>query len=302
MKRHLFFLTLFGVMLCPGYLISTGGYYIVGNNGDTALLPVSPLCENRASRELTEQHVKNRKELSPDRFSLLSWNSYKGAKPGWLEQFTSLSLKSDLITLQEGYLNDSLAETLNEKSYSWDIASAFTLDTIPTGVLTASNVKPASICATWDNEPILTLPKTAMITEYRIQNRTETLLLVNVHMVNFTLGTGSFSAQLNKIEQIIQQHSGPVILAGDFNTWSQTRLALLQELTSRTDLRPISFESDFRSRFFGNAVDHIYSRELMVLEAHTLETDSSDHNPLMATFAYPQPLVATNDSAVSPSL
>lgn len=40
----------------------------------------------------------------------------------------------------------------------------------------------------------------------------------------------------------------------------------------------------------------------MVLEAHTLETDSSDHNPLMATFAYPQPLVATNDSAVSPSL
>ncbi len=302
MKRSLFLITLFSALLFPGYLISTGGYYTVGNNGDAVLKANSALCENIVSREATVEEPLARKELNPDKITLLSWNSYKGSIPGWLDNFARLLQDADLITLQEGYMTDSLVETLDANDYSWDIASAFTLDTMPTGVLTASKATPSALCATWDKEPILSLPKTAMTTEYRIKNRPDTLMLVNIHMVNFTLGTKSFANQLEKIEKIILQHRGPVILAGDFNTWSEARLTLLQNLTARTGLTQLSFTADHRTQFFGKVLDHIYSRGLRIIETHTVESEYSDHNPLLATFAYPQPQIATDDSAHSTSM
>lgn len=299
MKRALFSCILLAVILFPGYLISTGGNSIIGNNSNSALTPSSNICENTNAREMLATNSVSSRELDPERINLLSWNSHKGAKPGWLENFVSLAQDADLIALQEGHLTERLVDTLDSNQYSWDIASAFTLNNMPTGVLTASKANPSNICATWDKEPLLSIPKTAMITEYPVKERPDTLLLVNVHMINFTLGTSDFSAQLDKIEKILRQHNGPVIFAGDFNTWSEARIELLQQLADKTQLKPVDFQTDNRSQFFGRVVDHIYSRGLNVLETHSVESEFSDHNPLMATFSYPPASLASDDSVDS---
>lgn len=43
------------------------------------------------------------------------------------------------------------------------------------------------------------------------------LMVVNIHAVNFSLGVDVYSKQLLPIGDQIAHHSGPVIMAGDFN-------------------------------------------------------------------------------------
>ena len=43
------------------------------------------------------------------------------------------------------------------------------------------------------------------------------LMVVNIHAVNFSLGVDVYSKQLLPIGDQIAHHSGPIIMAGDFN-------------------------------------------------------------------------------------
>jgi endonuclease/exonuclease/phosphatase (EEP) superfamily protein YafD len=45
-------------------------------------------------------------------------------------------------------------------------------------------------------------------------------------------------------------------------------------------LEPVRFPVDSRTRFLGQAVDHIYIKNLAVTEAAAYESDASDHNPM----------------------
>lgn len=65
-------------------------------------------------------------------------------------------------------------------------------------------------------EPILRLAKSALVTVYPLPD-TRLLMVVNIHAVNFSLGVDVYSKQLLPIGDQIAHHSGPVIMAGDFN-------------------------------------------------------------------------------------
>lgn len=287
-------MTLCAALLFPGYLISTGGNYTVGNNGGIVPHTDYRICENIGFNTPAAWNNVNSNELDPTKITLLNWNSFKGSKEGWIDNFSILIKEIDLITLQEGYLTDTLTSNLISHQFSWDLASAFSINTVSSGVLTASKASPATLCALWDNEPLFSVPKTSMITEYVVKDRPDKLLVVNVHMINFSFGTKHFSEQLGKIEKIILQHRGPVIMAGDFNTWSKSRFNLLEDLAMNTGLTQTGFNSDYRSRFFGKVVDHIYTRGLQVNQADSYETEFSDHNPMIATFSYPPTRVHSN--------
>ena len=79
---------------------------------------------------------------------------------------------------------------------------------------------------------------------------------------------------------LISRHQGPIILAGDFNTWNGGRLALIDELTQQAGLQEVQFNPDQRMRFLDNPLDHIFVRGFKINRALTMETDASDHNPL----------------------
>jgi endonuclease/exonuclease/phosphatase (EEP) superfamily protein YafD len=67
------------------------------------------------------------------------------------------------------------------------------------------------------------------------------LMVVNIHAVNFSLGVDVYSKQLLPIGDQIAHHSGPVIMAGDFNAWSRPRMNALYRFAREMSLREVRF-------------------------------------------------------------
>jgi len=218
---------------------------------------------------------------------VLSWNLHKNADPGWDADLARFAAGSDLLLIQEAALTAALRRVLADAGYDWLLASAFAFDGRETGVLNAARVRPASACTQRFFEPLLTVPKAAVITRYALHGSDGTLAVANVHSVNFTLGLGEYRAQLEAIATELADHRGPVIVAGDFNTWTAARLAVVNDVTRRMGLVPVLPPVDTRSRFFGQQVDYVFVRGLEVVNVEAPEVGSSDHNPVLATLRLP---------------
>ena len=72
--------------------------------------------------------------------------------------------------------------------------------------MTASRVAPASACVQRTMEPLLSLPKSTLISRFRLEGSTDTLLVGNIHAVNFTLGTEAFRSQLGRLASMLDEH------------------------------------------------------------------------------------------------
>ena len=222
--------------------------------------------------------------LDPHGFTLVNWNTYKGRKNGWDQDLTRLILPSDIVLLQEGNLTPRLLELLREHDFNLDLAAAFTWNNAETGVLTASRIKPDFLCSFREKEPISTVPKTVLITRYPLAGTDTSLLVANVHMINFTIDLAAYRRQLEQTGEILARHQGPVILSGDLNTWNNKRMAAVADLAAKLNMQPVGFADDQRSNFLGQPVDHIYYRGLVPVTSTTARVTSSDHNPMQVTF------------------
>ena len=96
-----------------------------------------------------------------------------------------------------------------------------------------------------------------------------------------------YKQQLTQLAKLTRKYQGPVILAGDFNTWGDKRRVLLESIMARYQLQPVSFEPDERTRVAGLPLDHLFYRGLSVTQAEAVTSDGSDHNPLRVGFHYP---------------
>ena len=143
-------------------------------------------------------------------------------------------------------------------------------------------------CPLREREPILRLPKSALVTVYPLPNA-RLLMVVNIHAVNFSLGVDVYSKQLLPIGDQIAHHSGPVIMAGDFNAWSRPRMNALYRFAREMSLREVRFSDDQRRRAFGRPLDFVFYRGLSVHDASVLVTRASDHNPLLVEFSPGKP-------------
>ena len=132
-------------------------------------------------------------------------------------------------------------------------------------------------------EPWLRLPKSALFARYQLSNGQE-LAVVNLHGVNFTVGVEEYEEQMAKLERALATHSGPMILAGDFNSWRQARLDIVEAMTGRLALHEVKLGNDQRIKILGQPLDHMYYRGLALIQAEAPLTDASDHNPIIASF------------------
>lgn len=228
--------------------------------------------------------IVEEKNLLSDEFSLLSWNIYKGRKKGWTDDLLRFSENADLIVIQEARLNDALKPVLNAGRFDWNHVVAFKLNRVEAGVLTASKITPVSSRVVSEEEPLTGIPKTALISLFPVSSTGNMLMLINIHAVNLSPGTSSFRKQWMSLHDTAAGHSGPMIVAGDFNTWSDERMAIVERLLQDLGLEPVLFESDQRALFVGRIVDHIYFRGLSASKATVVPVSSSDHNPLFVTF------------------
>lgn len=215
---------------------------------------------------------------------VLSWNIQKGSNAGWAKDLVSVSRDIDLVFIQEASLQAKIPSVIPAGLHSV-FAAGYSTATLETGVMTLSSESSSSSCMLTSIEPWLGTAKATSITEFPLQGREDRLLAINLHAVNFDLGLQSLQMQLGALTDVLLNHPGPVILAGDLNTWSDTRQAFVDNFMGEHGLRPVTFEPDLRTTAFGNALDHIYVRGLRTEDAQVIPVSTSDHNPLRVRLA-----------------
>ena len=224
---------------------------------------------------------QNAAELDSARIRLVSWNVKKGSIPRWHEDFSALAADRDLVLVQEAVWHPD--SSFN--NHHWAFAPGYRNGKLLSGVMTYSKSKPIGHCNLTSWEPWLGTPKATNITEYGLTNTDQTVLVVNMHAINFTLGVADFRQQFEQLRPVMETHSGPIIFSGDFNTWRKKRAEILSAFAEDFDLKAVDFAEDHRKVFFGQALDHVYVRGLHIGRSETQQLKSSDHNPILVEFS-----------------
>jgi endonuclease/exonuclease/phosphatase (EEP) superfamily protein YafD len=226
---------------------------------------------------------------------LLVWNIHKQGDAGWERDLSGFAAASDVMLLQETVLQPPLRDILDDSGLRWVMASSFLLGADDNGVLTATRIAPIATCTQRAVEPLIRIPKSAVIswlpiTGTRTDTRTgsrETLAIANVHSINFELALDAYRSQLEALADALAGHRGPIIFAGDFNTWNDARDEVVAEIAARLGLTELNLRVDQRAVFFGRHLDHIFIRGLQLIDVGAIPVTSSDHNPLAATLRIP---------------
>ncbi|MEM9056430.1 MAG: endonuclease/exonuclease/phosphatase family protein [Pseudomonadota bacterium] len=224
--------------------------------------------------------------LPTDDLRLTTWNVYKGAVSGWQGELGALASPNGVFLMQEALVGDDLMHALGAEQ-RWHFSPGYQTAAGSTGVLTTAAVNAIERCVLHHREPWLRSPKASLVTRYRLEGTSATLLVANVHAINFTFGTRAYARQLNDIVALLEAHEGPMIFAGDFNTWSRRRQRVLDGALAGLGLTPVAYKASRLKRAFGNPLDHVYYRGLNLREARAYPTSASDHSRLTASFAMP---------------
>ncbi len=289
MIKLTFHTTLFVLLILSSCVTMPHEHLTVSQRGNIISSHDKSDCDINQYEDIFKSAPTQKPELDSKGFKVLNWNVLRGEKEEWKEDFNQLIKSKDILTIQEARLTDDMRELLKNGHYNWDISIAFKYWGAEVGVLTASRVEPYFTCTFRTKEPLISLPKTAMITLYHLSNTDKPLIVVNIHSINFTLGTESFYGQLEKVDKLLSQHNGPVIFSGDLNTWSKKRMAILKDFSIRLGLKAVKFTKHHRVKYFGRDIDHIYYRQLTVIDARVIKVNSSDHNPMLVSFMLEEP-------------
>ena len=230
-------------------------------------------------------------ELDPNSIKVLVWNLLKAERKDWSKDFTKLAEKKDLLFLQEGYLNPVMESTFDQMyPFRFDFGVSFLYNKdnyTPTGSVLGSKVTPIStgVMRSRDLEPFIKTPKMITYGVYPIADSSKELLALTIHGVNFTT-TKAFKNQINDAIKLIDQHDGPVVFAGDFNTRNQERMKFLRSKMFARDFKEVTFWNDKRKSFLGVPLDHAFAKGMLVRDSRVVvDVKSSDHKALEIEFA-----------------
>jgi len=225
----------------------------------------------------------------PDTFSLLSWNVHKEmGRAAFDKTFRALleTATPELILLQEAKLDT------NTPGYfpGYNVSAAINIDLRyrQFGVLTAAKSPFHDTVGLKTNrrEMHFATRKSLLITTHPFEDGSE-LTAVNLHAINFVSST-VFVEEIDRLRTLLQSRGGPLVVTGDFNTWSRKRMEYLGEFAHSIDLIPAAFINDHHiKQRFSKPLDHLYYRGLTLIAAEAVDTAKvSDHNPILATFRH----------------
>jgi endonuclease/exonuclease/phosphatase (EEP) superfamily protein YafD len=224
----------------------------------------------------------------------LIWNIKKAELKNWKKEFINFGKGKDLFLVQEAYETDVFISTLNAfEGFEWNLGASFLYrkyGDAATGTMVASQVEPTEVLVKHspDFEPIAGTPKSATFVKYPISGKAEELLVISVHGINFETN-GAFKRHMCQIKRVIEKHVGPVLLAGDFNTWNDSRTSHLSSVASDLGLIEAPYKNgEARMSFAGHFLDHIFTRGLVVNSAEVMaDSVGSDHKPFLLDFSIP---------------
>ncbi len=230
--------------------------------------------------------------------NLLVWNIHKADDIQWFTDIKNLIANKDFSLFQEAVYPQTMVDFFSELGrFEWAMATSYRLinkDLSGTGVTTASKIKSLhqDVLSTISTEPVVSTPKISLYTTYAIniagKKSEKELLVANIHAINF-VSNFTYFIELLRIEKRLAQHKGPIILAGDFNTWSESRIKYLNKMAERRGLTAVPFTETERRITMGHPLDHVYYRDLKMISKEDLSyITSSDHIPLSVQFQLEQ--------------
>lgn len=246
-----------------------------------ALADSSSLCQTSQNQiSFAAERVAPR---SANEFSMITWNAHKLADSQFLPDLLNLSQSADLILVQEAMHYGSLQSLF---SYNFQMGFSFhksfcNKEDQATGVMTASRypLESSRTLVSTDTEPFTFTPKVSGYSAIHIPE-IGLVHVINTHGLNFNTGS-KFVRQINEIAAFIRQLQGPVIWAGDFNTWIGMRKNHLNARAAELGLQHLTPANDHRRL----KLDHIYVRGLRLKQVELLnDYHSSDHTPMRAVF------------------
>lgn len=238
----------------------------------------SALCETNAEEKLVQffQSVTPRQEKA---IEVLTWNVYKFKKENSFSDLVSLANKSDIAFVQEAVHSQNFQDNAAKSvSMDWTFFKSFCRDYGATGVQTGSRFPQTQVEAVLAPglEPIVNTPKVTGFSTVEIQGAK--VLLINVHGMNANKGL-DFEKHMDQIHEVAKEFQGPIIWAGDFNTWNPVRTAYLNAKAKALNMTMLKPEVDNRKL----KLDHIIVRGFKAKSVTILENFvSSDHFPVRA--------------------
>lgn len=233
-------------------------------------------CQQQLEKSQIQTYAKH--YILPKQLTLLSWNIYKAQNQGLYKDLKALNQQADIVLLQEAIE----AEQLKNLKPFWRFSKGYKSGDMQSGVMTLSRWPATVHCTLTDIEPWLRSPKATNIVQYALADQRQ-LLSINLHGINFTLGTEEFNQQLQNTAALMQNHTGPIIFAGDLNAWSDDRQALVVTTLSALGLSEAVYLNDKRTKAFGLALDQVWARGVTIETTQVSEVSTSDHNPILAT-------------------
>ncbi|MEZ9163859.1 endonuclease/exonuclease/phosphatase family protein [Shewanella sp. 10N.286.55.A9] len=270
----LLFIIITGTLLSYMYVIST-----FNGQPEIMMSEQPPFFVSQCSSQTSESAPIDRQ----GKLNVAVWNIYKQQKIDWQPVLTELTQQNDLVLLQEAKLNSTFVQYLDDHQFHVLMAKGFKLMNVPMGVMNLSTQPANEACAYQTTEPLIRFAKSTLVSRYPLSSG-EQLLVINLHGVNFDVRLSSFEAQFKQILHKVTMHRGPVILAGDFNTWREGRMNIVTQLAQGLRLEEAHYKVDFRKRVFGLPLDHLYYRGLHLTGANSDKTTASDHNPIQTQF------------------
>ncbi len=224
----------------------------------------------------------------PNTFEMLCWNVHKNNKKDpKFQSFLNKEIEKrgiDLILFQEASFHDN--HHCKHSHFSYDAAANLEFRGEFYGVLTASRVETsyAKAYLSEGRESILGPHKSLLLSNYLFEDGS-TLLVLNVHAINFRENQ-HYGIELERFLNLLKTHKGPMILAGDFNSWNQERMDKLHTVTQKLSLTAVTFKASEKVKsFMGKTLDFVFYRELELLQAEVMDEHKlSDHNPLFVRF------------------
>lgn len=241
---------------------------------------------------IRQLNVPQQAELDPTAINILVWNMYKGIREGWQEAYQRRIKDKHILFLQEVFLDNKMLGVLKSDHPRTYLMATSYFDTwnddVPSGVATASVSNPLdySYLRSHSREPVAGTPKMGIYVEYDLADTDMNLLTANIHSINF-VSAEKMKSMLDRIEERLSAHDGPVILAGDFNTWTKTKMEYLHEMVKRLGFNEVRFPEDHRTRLFSHALDWVFVKDLSIISAKVHDDiKSSDHNALEVVLSY----------------
>ncbi len=261
----------------------------------TVWVAMAVSCRAKGTTQVAE--FSAHMQALPASFTVVNWNSQKGNHPQFFSDLKALLERErpDIVFLQEAtaelFESDRMGGYFaNSWRYPWPGGGA-------TGVVTLSRVAPIRI------EPVPTrygelgnsVPKVSLVAEYPLSSG-QRLLTVNVHLLNFERwSVRKISHQLEELKSVLSRHSGPILMAGDFNTWNRRRLEVVKKITRALQLQEVTDfpegrkTGDRKSEFWNDVLgvdknlplDRVFFLGLHPLSARVLDVHSSDHRPIL---------------------